>query len=117
MGHPAHKSQPLDFARLDLAEPVDRPPVLYYTNGAPCACGRLLTNCVHTFLPTATFSTGICPVCEGVQTAIFAPAMEDMAAGELLNRFLAFLAHSAGVEETLSSGPVTDAELSRGESE
>jgi hypothetical protein len=98
-------SVPLDFSRLDMADGAARPPVVQHEIGARCLCGRRLMDCVYTFLPTATFIAGQCPVCEGVQTAIFAPAMEQTAPQELLNRFLAFLAYSEGVEETLSSGP------------
>jgi hypothetical protein len=99
-----HKLPALDFSRLDLAEPVDRPPIVQHEIGARCLCGRRLTDCVYTMLPTATFIAGQCPVCEGVQTAIFAPAIEQMAPQELLGRFLAFLAETMHVEETLSSG-------------
>lgn len=61
---------------IDLAGPVDPPPVLFYAMRVPCACGRSLAECHYTFFPGSVFVHGVCEAC-GPRTAIFAPEMKD----------------------------------------
>ena len=61
---------------IDLAGPVDPPPVLFHTMRVPCACGRALRDAVYTFFPGSVFAHGVCEAC-GPRTAIFAPHMKD----------------------------------------
>lgn len=94
---PPVKHSPLMFGNLDLAEPVDPPPVLFHAIRTPCACGRSLTDPLYTFFPSAVFVHGQCEKC-GAQSAIFAPhmkgAMEPMPA--YLARTLQHLVQDVG---------------------
>lgn len=65
----------LNFGRLDLAEPIDQPPLVWHVIRVPCACGRSLDEPVYTFFPSSVFVHGVCPAC-GPQSAIFAPHMK-----------------------------------------
>ena len=67
------KAEPLCFGALELADAVDRPPVLFHGMFAPCACARPLTNHRYVFFPSAVFIYGDCDVCGPERTAIFAP--------------------------------------------
>lgn len=71
---------------IDLAGPVDAPPVLFHAMRAPCACGRALVDNTYTFFPSAVFVHGTCSTC-GPQTAIFAPEMRGV--GEPLSANIA----------------------------
>lgn len=62
---------------VDLAGPVDTPPVLFHAIRVPCACGRSLTNNTFTFFPSAVFVHGECETC-GPQSAIFAPHIKEV---------------------------------------
>ena len=64
---------------IDLAGPVDAPPVVFHTIRVPCACGRSLTpdKNTFTFFPSAVFVHGECEAC-GPQSAIFAPHMKNV---------------------------------------
>ena len=84
----------LNLGRLDLAGPIDPPPVVFHAIRVPCACGRSLDGAIHTFFPSTIFARGVCPVC-GPQTAIFAPGMESVIAQGLMLKFLAFLHQEA----------------------
>lgn len=66
---------------IDLAGPVDAPPVVFHSVRVPCACGRALVDGTYTFFPGSVFVHGICKAC-GPQTAIFAPHMKGV--GETL---------------------------------
>lgn len=57
-------------------DPVEPPPVLFYSVRVPCSCGRSLAECQYTFFPSAVFVHGLCAEC-GAQTAIFAPEMKE----------------------------------------
>lgn len=85
---------------IDLAGPVDPPPLLFHAIRAPCVCGRALIDRVYTFFPSAVFVHGTCPLC-GPQQAIFAPEMvtparETLAAeiARTLGKLTADLAHT-----------------------
>lgn len=86
---------------IDLAGPVDPPPVLFFEMRAPCACGRALIDKVYTPFPSAVFVHGTCPEC-GPQTAIFAPHMRGVgeslpaAIARTMARLTADLARSHG---------------------
>lgn len=86
---------------IDLAGPVDPPPVLFHAMRAPCACGRSLADLTYTFFPSAVFVHGTCPEC-GPQTAIFAPHMRGVgeslpaAIARTMARLTADLARSHG---------------------
>lgn len=95
---------------LDLAGPVDPPPILFYAIRAPCSCGRPLTDNVYSFFPSAVFVHGTCPEC-GPQQAIFAPDMKDAPRESLareIERVMARLAADLGHTHGANPAAVLD---------
>lgn len=83
------RTTPLEFGNLDLAAPVDSPPLLFDRLRVPCDCGGTLIGEEYAFFPSSVFIHGKCLKC-GPRSAMFAPPVnategerQEMVAAEL----------------------------------
>ena len=63
----------LDFGRVDLASPVDKPPTLINVITFPCRCGTEVKGTRYVFYSSTLWIIGDCLGCGVRTTALFSP--------------------------------------------
>lgn len=70
------RRSPLSFGDHELAEPVDKPPLMFDRLRVPCECGGVLIGEEYAFFPNTLFIRGTCLKC-GPRSAFFAPPVSE----------------------------------------